>query len=87
METTRKEGESMTNTSKLKGRIAEKGFTLSSLSEAVHISRPCVRKKINGTVDFKASEIERMCEVLEISKNDLCTYFFIADVPKTDTVA
>lgn len=75
----------MTNSSKLKGRIAEKGFTLSSLSEAVHISRPCLRKRIEGVADFRASEIQNMCTVLEIPQNEMCNYFFTVNVPKTDT--
>lgn len=75
----------MTNSGKLKGRIIEKGFTLSSFAETIHISRPCLRKKINGIVDFKASEIEKICSALEISNVDLCNYFFTHDVPKKET--
>ena len=77
----------MTNTSKLKGRITEKGYNLTSFSEAVHISRPCLRKRINGLADFKASEIEKICEVLEISRSDMCSYFFTVNVPKMETTA
>lgn len=75
----------MTNTSKLRGRIAEKGYTLTKLSEAVNISRPCLRSKINGSSDFKVSEIERICSVLEISMLDVGDFFFSVDVPKMET--
>lgn len=75
----------MTNTSKLKGRIVEKGYTLVSFSEAVNISRPCLRKRINGEVDFKASEIERVCSVLDISSTEMAEYFFTCGVPKMET--
>lgn len=77
----------MTNTNKLKGRIAEKGFNLSTLSEAVHLSRPCLRRKINGEVDFKVSEIERICETLGIRREEVMIYFFTSDVPKMETTA
>ncbi len=77
LETSKKKGEAtMTNTNKLKGRIAEMGYTLSSFSEAVGISRPCLRKRINGLADFKVSEIERVCAVLKIEKTDIGDYFF-----------
>ncbi len=66
----------MTNTNKLKGRIVEKGYTLSRFSLEMGISRPCMRKKINNKTDFKASEIEKICTALEISNNELSEYFF-----------
>lgn len=75
----------MTNTSKLKGRIVEKGYTLASFSEAVNISRPCLRKRINGQVDFKTSEIERVCSTLDISRSEMADYFFTNRVPKMET--
>lgn len=71
----------MTNTSKLKGRMAEMGFTLSSLSEALHISRPSLRKKITGATDFRVSEIEKMCPLLKINKAEINEFFFADNVP------
>lgn len=75
----------MTNTSKLKGRMAEKGYTLTDLSKTVHLSRPSLRNKINGEVDFKVSEIERLCDALEIKRGEVVGYFFAANVPKMET--
>ena len=75
----------MTNTNKLKGRMAEKGYNLTELSEAVHLSRPSLRKKINGDVDFKVSEIERLCDALEIKRGEVVGYFFATSVPKMET--
>lgn len=76
----------MTNTSKLRGRMAEKGFyTLSAFSKAVNISRPCLRKRLSGLSDFRASEIERVCSVLDISQSEISHYFFTEDVPETET--
>ena len=77
----------MTNTSKIKGKIAEKGYTFTSFAEAVNISRPALRKKINDIVDFKASEIERVCSVLDITRAEISDYFFTLDVAKTETTA
>lgn len=77
----------MTNTSKLKGKIAEKGYTFSSFADAVNISRPALRKRINGTADFKVSEIERVCSVLDIARAEISDYFFTQDVAKMETHA
>lgn len=66
----------MTNSNKLKGRIIEMGYTLSSFSDALSISRPSFRKKVNGLTDFKASEIEKICVLLEIQHSDIGNYFF-----------
>lgn len=75
----------MTNTNKLKGRIVEKGYNLSSFSCAVKMSRPCLRHRLNGISEFKVSEIERICKLLDISCEELSEYFFINNVPKTNT--
>ena len=71
----------MTNTLKLKGRIAEMGFTQSRLSEELHISRMTLRKKITGTTDFRVSEIEKLCSILNIDKSEINDFFFAKDVP------
>lgn len=75
----------MTNTPKLRGKIAEKGYTLSSFSDAMHITRPCMRNKINGVVDFKASEIEKCCVLLSIPFSEVEEYFFARNVPISET--
>lgn len=75
----------MTNTNKLKGRITEKGYTLSSFADALGISRPSLRKRINGKTDFKVSEIEDVCKLLSISQNEMCSYFFSSAVPVSET--
>lgn len=84
---TRKEACRMTNTNKLRGRMAEKGFySLSAFAKAVDISRPCLRKRLSGRSDFRASEIERVCTVLDITKDEISSYFFSPNVPKTETI-
>lgn len=75
----------MTNSNKLRGRIVEMGFTMESFSEAVGISRPSLRAKLSGAREFKASEIQRSCDVLSISRRDIGEYFFAPDVPVLET--
>lgn len=66
----------MTNTNKLKGKIAECGYTLTSLSDEMKISRPALRNKINGASDFRVSEIDKLCSVLSIERSEISSYFF-----------
>lgn len=72
----------MTNINKLKGRIVEKGYSMSSFSEAVHISRPALRRRLTGIASFRASEIETVCRLLDIPRRDLTTYFFVDSCPQ-----
>ena len=76
----------MTNTAKLKGRIVEKGYTLSSFSAAIGLSKPTLRAKINNIIEFKASEIEKICGLLEISFVESRDYFFANSVPVSETL-
>lgn len=75
----------MTNGLKLKGRIVEKGYNLTTFSEAMGVSRPTLRNKINGVKDFSAKEIEKACAILDIPYEEVASYFFNAGVPKMET--
>lgn len=75
----------MTNVNKLKGRIVEMGYNMSTFATAVNISRPCLRKRLTGESEFKAKEIEMICKVLDISQSDMLNYFFASTVPTLDT--
>lgn len=77
--------QNITNTNKLRGRIVEQGYTLQSFASAVNISRLSLRKKMSGELEFKAGEIVRICTLLSIPRAELCDYFFICFVPKTET--
>ncbi len=68
----------MTNTNKLKGKIVENGYTLTSFSKAMALSRASLCKKIDGKIDFKASEIEKTCVLLGIAYSEVGDYFFTA---------
>lgn len=74
----------MTNTNKLKGRIFERGYNLSSFSVAMGISRPSLRRKMQGKTDFWATEIKRACVLLQITSEEISEYFFASEVPKTE---
>ena len=53
-------------TSKLKGKIAEAGYSQRSLAQELGISKNTLNAKINGKTPFNTVEIERLCEKLGI---------------------
>lgn len=77
----------MADTSRLKGRIVEKGFTITSFADKVGISRQSLGKKLNGSRDFTVSEIFGICEALNITRPEIGDYFFTPKVPKTETIS
>lgn len=66
----------MTNSEKLTNKIKGTGYTLSSFSEALGISRVALRNKIDGRTEFKASEIKNICSLLSIPAPEVSEYFF-----------
>ena len=58
----------------LKARIVEKGYTQGEIAEKIGISATAFNNKITGKVDFKASEIFKLSEILDIDNKD--AYFF-----------
>ncbi len=63
-----------TNTKKLRAKLTEMGFTQSQIAEKLGISYQSLCYKINNKIEFKASEIQKLCEILEIKNKD--EYFF-----------
>ena len=63
-----------TNTSRLKARIVELDLTQEQVAKMLNISYQSLSYKINNKVDFKASEIQALCEILKITDKD--KYFF-----------
>lgn len=51
---------------KLKGKIAEAGYSQRSLARELGISKNTLNSKVNGKVPFNTLEIERLCEKLGI---------------------
>lgn len=76
----------MINERKLRGRITEMGFTITSLSTAMQMTRPPLRAKLVGKTDFKVSEIGKLRELLRIPKQEIELYFFTDNVSKADTI-
>lgn len=62
--------------SKLRGRIKECGYTQKSLAEPIGISEGQFCQKLTGKYPFKQTEIDRICDCLTISAEEIGPYFF-----------
>lgn len=51
---------------KLKGKLAEAGYTQRLLAEEIGMSKNTLNSKINGKIPFNTDEIERICICLSI---------------------
>jgi transcriptional regulator with XRE-family HTH domain len=64
----------MTNTKEIRSLMAKKGLTQCDVAKALGISYQSFSYKLNNRVEFKASEIEALCVLLDIENKD--EYFF-----------
>lgn len=63
---TRKECK-MTNSEKLREKIKSRGLKLKYIAECLRISPYTLQLKIDNEREFKTSEVDALCDVLEMS--------------------
>lgn len=61
---------------KLKGRIVEKFGTQGKFAEAVGTTEQTVSAKVQGRVKFTTKDVVDWSNMLDISSNDVGSYFF-----------
>lgn len=66
----------MVDYSKLRGRIKEKNYSEKEFANLIGMSAPTFSGKLKGTTFFNTEEIKKAAKVLEISENDVYSYFF-----------
>jgi hypothetical protein len=66
----------MTNTPLLEEYIKKSGYKKSYLAKALGISRYYFTLKCSNKAEFKASEIDILCKLLNISVRDRMAIFF-----------
>ena len=65
----------MTNTLKLKAAIAESGLNQEQIAEMLGVSLCTLNYKLNGTSEFKASEIKKLAELLHLDADKVMKIF------------
>ena len=64
------------NYSRLLGRFREFGLTQKEVATQIGISHTTLSLKLNNTARFTSDEIDAICKLLDIAKEDIGTYFF-----------
>ncbi len=69
--------------SKLYGKIREVFGTQEAFAEAMGMSKSALNLRLNQKVEWKAPEIAKACELLNIPLAELHLYFFTPNVVKS----
>lgn len=73
------------NYSKLLGRMKECGYTQEKLAQAIGISVGTMSQKLNNKANFYQPEMQRICELLNITGAEVYAVFFTLEVEKSST--
>lgn len=66
----------MTNTNLLKSIIVAKGFTQRMIAEQIGMALASFNYKLNNKKEFRASEIKKLLETLQLTKEEAYSIFF-----------
>lgn len=66
----------MTDVRLLREKFRESGMSVTAIAEKSGILRETLYNRINGDADFKASEIDALTRVLDLTKEERDAIFF-----------
>ena len=69
----------MTNTLKLKSKIIELNLKTNDIAKLLGISKTSFSMKLNNLREFKASEIQKLINILQINDFKECEKIFFAN--------
>ena len=64
------------NYDKLRGRMAEKGYSIKGLAEKVGVHANTLGKKLYSDYYFNVNEVQIICKCLDIQPYEIPMYFF-----------
>lgn len=67
----------MANMKKLKGIMAENGYTQNTLAQKIGMSRGTFNMKINGKYPFTVDEACKICDILCITDSNIKCHIFL----------
>lgn len=70
----------MTNTELLRKKIDDSGYKLTYIAKQVGITYQGLMNKINNETDFRATEIQTLCDLLKIDMQEKEEIFFASQV-------
>lgn len=65
----------MTDTNKLKGKIMENGFSITSLARELKTSKTTLSQKINNKVKFSQTDIKNISNKLQLTGEEIKDIF------------
>ena len=68
----------------LNSKIDEIKIPITTIAEKMGISRQTFYLKMSGQREFKASEIEKICDILRLTDDEKSSIFFADRVDKSD---
>lgn len=71
------------NIPKVRGKMAEKGYTITSLSEALGISRNTLSTYLETPSKFPYNVVSKLADILCDDAEEATNIFFAADLRKT----
>ena len=71
-----KGGDTLVNLDLLRDYIRKSGLRISFICDRLGLSRESFRLKMNGTREFKVSEMKTLCDVLELAPDVRDAIFF-----------
>lgn len=69
---------------KLSGKIKEKFKTQERFAVAMDMSSRSISLKLNNKREWKQNEIDKACELLDISTNEIGEFFFASNVQRVE---
>lgn len=69
---------------KLSGKIKEKFKTQERFAVAMDMSPRSISLKLNNKREWKQNEIDKACELLDISTNEIGEFFFTSNVQRVE---
>lgn len=75
----------MTDTMLLRAKLEESGYRLKFIAKKLGITYAGLLKKINNETEFKASEIQKLANMLKLDLKEKEEIFFAKDVDETST--
>lgn len=73
------------NYSKLLGRMKECGYTQEKMAQEIGLSKATMSLKLNNKAYFYHPELQKICELLNITGADVYAIFFTPEVEKSST--
>ena len=65
----------MTDTNKLKGKIVENGFTITSLAKKIKTSKTTLSQKVNNKIKFSQTDMRTLSKVLCLTGDEIKDIF------------